>query len=434
MASESAGSGRLTSVGALLFFLPLIAILPVYARIAGRDGEFEVGGSTPSETFGFVRGNLSVLAIESAVLFVVVLAVIGYLSPAIETTTAGAALVATWAGIGLVLGSVSVLGTETGVVARTLAMLVLGVVAVGAAGAAGIGGGVAGAYLQALPVLAAYLYGIAAGNGYVVKSQQTALEPDRDGGPSVESEPEGMTRELEDSRAREILSAFADATPAAPGNLARKATIRSARREKVFRDVVTTLHVGERTREHTEPRPAFEERRDAYRTDLDERGELSPRYDTSSSFKYLLEDSVERRICPACDGTGKGGCRQCNGSGGIVEYTTLERTYRPEREVSHRNGGVPTGVLTGVGGEKVEQRTDEDVPDEGIHGKRTEVYEVTVDVVSYEYGGERYELFSVDGTPKALGYPTKFGTQYRVVQGVAIVSVAVFAVAAVGVV
>lgn len=147
-----------------------------------------------------------------------------------------------------------------------------------------------------------------------------------------------------------------------------------------------------------------------------------------------------RRTCSGCSGTGQTSCGRCNGSGTttcstcsgsgqvvcdrcdgdtqIVQFTKLTREYEPEETTEYVTESIPRHFLVNRDGNRVKKErnmnTAPDADDGAVFMKEHEVHEIPTDIVTYEYAGNLWELYDLDGHIDAPKYPRELGTRTRV--------------------
>lgn len=139
-----------------------------------------------------------------------------------------------------------------------------------------------------------------------------------------------------------------------------------------------------------------------------------------------------RVTCSTCGGSTEVVCTACNGERELVTADIGAVTFATSRsDAGVSKTGVPEAYIVGQPG--TEHRTDDErghvtqLDTETTVLKRTERYHVDTTRVDYDYGGERWSLYDVEGSIKAESYP-KSGTRRTLPVVVSVLFVAVIAV------
>ncbi|MFC4356759.1 hypothetical protein ACFO0N_02220 [Halobium salinum] len=228
-----------------------------------------------------------------------------------------------------------------------------------------------------------------------------------------------------------VLAALADAADAAPDRLTDESVVTAVETETVERvvdrrlTVSDTLHERELSREKVarlnvgrELMPFAAAERDRFipegyaggfatflRTDevrLSTCGACHGRQVTTCpgcNGKRLTRGAV----CSRCEGSGNRTCRTCGGDGESFTLGLVRRRFTGKTAQSLDSGGKPTRIFHGATGQRVEVVPREPADDE--LKRETERYAVPVTTVSYEYEGESYTVYEVDGRPTATTLP-----------------------------
>lgn len=122
--------------------------------------------------------------------------------------------------------------------------------------------------------------------------------------------------------------------------------------------------------------------------------------------------------CRSCDGSGEVGCGNCGTTGKIMEFNSLTRTYSPDKDVSYRNKSVPTRLLTDAAGVRIEKDRDENPTQDGLYRREDETRKIPVTVATYEYLGDKWEVFDVEDALKVVDFPRDYAKQMRLIQAV----------------
>lgn len=132
--------------------------------------------------------------------------------------------------------------------------------------------------------------------------------------------------------------------------------------------------------------------------------------------------------CPACDGEGTVGCdfcdesgesacsncddgivtcETCEGAGRVQAFEVLERSYDHQRKTTYTARGVPPRYLAEPEGTVAAIREREHPHDSVVNYRVTSV-ELDATAVEYEYDGDRYEVYEVEGEHlEAPSYPQR---------------------------
>lgn len=137
--------------------------------------------------------------------------------------------------------------------------------------------------------------------------------------------------------------------------------------------------------------------------------------------------------CGTCSGSGEVGCGNCGTTGTIVEFDSLTRTYEPDKDVSYRDKSVPTRLLTDADGTRVDKDRDENPSQDGLYRREDETRKIPVTVATYEYLGDDWEVFDVEGALAVVDFPRDYAKQLTVVQAAAAILLPVFLLLVVGV-
>ncbi|GAB7014451.1 hypothetical protein JCM18549_27220 [Halolamina salina] len=127
--------------------------------------------------------------------------------------------------------------------------------------------------------------------------------------------------------------------------------------------------------------------------------------------------------CSNCGGRGTHDCNKCDACGRLVTFNFVERNYSPDEEVTYRNKSVPTRLLKNAEGTRVDLQTDDNPSQSGLYRRQDETPEIPVGVATYEYLGDTWEVFDVEGRIKARDFPRDYQRQFRVVMAGVLVSV-----------
>jgi len=130
-----------------------------------------------------------------------------------------------------------------------------------------------------------------------------------------------------------------------------------------------------------------------------------------------------RVTCSNCGGRGTHDCDKCDACGRLATFSYVERSYSPDKDVSYRNKSVPVRVLQNAEGTQVELETDDSPSQSGLYRRQDETREIPVAVATYEYLGDTWEVFDVEGRIKARDFPRDYQRQFRVVMAGVLVSI-----------
>lgn len=130
--------------------------------------------------------------------------------------------------------------------------------------------------------------------------------------------------------------------------------------------------------------------------------------------------------CDECGGSGETTCSTCEGDGKIVtaDHGSLEFTYETENE--YETQSVPKRYI----GEDAGQRANADlktndaepsVGGEGTYRHQVIRYDVPARTIEYEYDGEQYECYEIEGELHGDTYPKSRTRKVLTVVGVALV-------------
>ena len=108
-------------------------------------------------------------------------------------------------------------------------------------------------------------------------------------------------------------------------------------------------------------------------------------------------------ICDACSGNGSTTCGTCDGTGETYKMDFVRRTYDPTETVEVETDRTPDKYVEEAEGRKITTEQNATADDE-IRNE-TEIREVPVSILDYEYDGDEYTIFHVDGEPRAPSYP-----------------------------
>lgn len=133
--------------------------------------------------------------------------------------------------------------------------------------------------------------------------------------------------------------------------------------------------------------------------------------------------------CADCGGNGRHSCGTCDGCGELTSFEYVKRSYQPHTGHEFRNNSVPISVIQNAKGKQISKETDEDPVSSNHYRRQEETRKIPVTSTIYEYLGDEWELFGVEGSVKHLDHPRDFDKQFRVIQGVGVVSVAVLSLA-----
>lgn len=123
------------------------------------------------------------------------------------------------------------------------------------------------------------------------------------------------------------------------------------------------------------------------------------------------------KTCNSCGGRGTHNCGKCDACGRLVDFKYVERSYSPDKEVSYRAKSVPESLLTDASGTRKSIETDNNPTQSGLYRRQNETKEIPVVVTTYDYHGDKWELFDVEGSIKARDFPRDYQRQFRVVLG-----------------
>lgn len=130
-----------------------------------------------------------------------------------------------------------------------------------------------------------------------------------------------------------------------------------------------------------------------------------------------------RVTCSSCGGRGEHDCGKCDACGRLASYRYVERSYTSDESVSYRTNTVPTSVIEDADGDLFDRETDNNPSTKGVYRRQEETREIPVVSAIYEYLGDEWEAFEVEGSVTALDYPRDFGKQFRIVQALALICV-----------
>lgn len=129
------------------------------------------------------------------------------------------------------------------------------------------------------------------------------------------------------------------------------------------------------------------------------------------------------KTCSSCGGRGTHDCGKCDACGRLVDFKYVERSYSPDKEVSYRTKSVPENLLTDASGTRKSIETDNNPRKSGLYRRQDETREIPVVVTTYDYHGDKWELFDVEGSIKARDFPRDYKRQFRVVLGSLLLSI-----------
>jgi hypothetical protein len=107
----------------------------------------------------------------------------------------------------------------------------------------------------------------------------------------------------------------------------------------------------------------------------------------------------------------------------LVDFKYAERSYSADNEVSYRAKSVPESLLTDASGTRKSIETDNNPSQRNLYRRQDETREIPVVVTTYDYHGDKWELFDVEGSIKARDFPRDYQRQFRVVLSSLVVSV-----------
>lgn len=108
-------------------------------------------------------------------------------------------------------------------------------------------------------------------------------------------------------------------------------------------------------------------------------------------------------ICSACSGNGSTTCGTCEATGETYKMDFIRRTYDPTETVEVEADRTPDKYVEEAEGRKITTEQNATADDE-IRNE-TELREVPVSILDYEYGSDEYSIYHVDGEPRASSYP-----------------------------
>jgi hypothetical protein len=121
--------------------------------------------------------------------------------------------------------------------------------------------------------------------------------------------------------------------------------------------------------------------------------------------------------CRKCNGSGEVPCGRCNATGSVVTLTTLTREYRADETVQYDTRSVPKRYLTEPPGNQIQcDRTMNGSPDAAAGDwfmREHEIREVPTAVATYEYAGDLYEAYEIEGEVQAPDAPQNLTTAAR---------------------
>lgn len=235
---------------------------------------------------------------------------------------------------------------------------------------------------------------------------------------------------------KEILSEFSDDLWGTPEELAEDSIIKSVKSDSVDRIVERrlTFRENEMTRELSKSQTIQLDFKDKFMPIVaNERETFIPDGYEDGYANFLKVDSVQRsvcsecrgkkslrctkckgkglkddKICGKCNGNGKTRCKTCEGDGKTSKFKFVRRTYTEKTDEMFENGDIPETVLSGAEGsvESVfEQKSGEVELDGNALKCETTRYSIPTTTVDYEYEGENYTIYQVDGEPEAKNFP-----------------------------
>jgi hypothetical protein len=123
-------------------------------------------------------------------------------------------------------------------------------------------------------------------------------------------------------------------------------------------------------------------------------------------------------ICDDCGGEGVHACEKCAACGELTTFEYVKRKYSPDTDVTYRTKSVPESVITDAKGKQISKETDNNPSKKGLYRRQDETRKIPVISTIYEYLGDKWELFEVEGEPEAVDFPRDFTKQFRIVQAV----------------
>jgi hypothetical protein len=121
--------------------------------------------------------------------------------------------------------------------------------------------------------------------------------------------------------------------------------------------------------------------------------------------------------CRRCNGGGDVPCDRCNATGTVVTFTTLTREYRASETVQYETRSVPKQFLTAPEGVRVQRDRDRNGDPDAASGdwfmREHEIREIPTDVATYEYAGDLYEAYEIEGEVQAPDAPRNLATATR---------------------
>ncbi|GAB3416378.1 hypothetical protein GCM10027435_13630 [Haloparvum alkalitolerans] len=108
-------------------------------------------------------------------------------------------------------------------------------------------------------------------------------------------------------------------------------------------------------------------------------------------------------VCDSCSGNGSTTCGTCDGTGETYKMDFVRRTYDPTETVEVETDRTPDKYVEDAEGQKI--TTEKNAPADDEIRNETEIREVPVSILDYEYDGDEYTVYHVDGEPRARSYP-----------------------------
>lgn len=131
-----------------------------------------------------------------------------------------------------------------------------------------------------------------------------------------------------------------------------------------------------------------------------------------------------RKSCWRCSGNGRLKCKRCSATGTVYEYTTLTREYTTQIEVEHETKSVPKEFVEDAEGNQIrkdrQRNSNPDARTGDLFMHEEEVREIPTTVTTYEYAGDLWELFEIEGTIDYTDYPRNLSVLTKVLAASAV--------------
>lgn len=135
-------------------------------------------------------------------------------------------------------------------------------------------------------------------------------------------------------------------------------------------------------------------------------------------------------VCGRCRGSGDVVCNRCEGDGRVTTYTTLTREYTPETDVEYQDQSVPISEISDAEGVQIHRERQRNTAPDAVGGdvfmKEYEIREIPTSVLTYEYAGDLWELYEIEGAVSAPSYPRELSARVKLLAASNAVAVGFF--------